>query len=272
VSWRVVARQDVRDAARSRAVWLLTALLALLFVGYAVAHGYLGESTFAAFVERLGSVVVSVVPIVAILLGYKSVAADRDDGSLFLTLSLPHSRRDVVIGNFVGRTVVLLVPTLVTLAVAGVVGAVRYGTAGALLFPWFLLVTACYGAAFVGVAVGLSVASLTDRRLTMAALGAYLFLVPFYRNLHTLVLLILHRGRAEVLTNLPDWALLFRLFQPSEAYYRLLRLGFDIEPASLYLGPEAPLYVGWWMALVILAVWALGPLALGYRRFRTGDL
>ena len=84
-------------------------------------------------------------------------------------------------------------------------------------------------------------ASLTDRRLTMAALGSYLLLVPLYRNLHTLVLLILHRGQAEVLANLPDWALLFRLLQPSEAFYRLLRLGFDVEPASRYLGPDAPL-------------------------------
>jgi ABC-2 type transport system permease protein len=272
VSWRVVARKDVRDAARSRATWLLTALLALLFVGYAFAHGALGESTFAAFVARLGSAVVTVVPIVAILLGYKSVAAERDDGSLLLTLSLPHSRKDVVIGTFLGRTIVLLVPTLLTLSVAGVVGAVRYGTDGALLFPWFLLATVLYGAAFVGLAVGLSSASLTDRRLTMAALGSYLILVPLYRNLHTLVLLILHRGQAEVLTNLPDWALLARLFQPSEAFYRLLRLGFDIEPASRYLGPDAPLYVGWWMALAVLAAWALGPIALGYRRFRAGDL
>ena len=272
MTWRVVARKDVRDAARSRAMWLLVALVTLVFVGYAFVHAYLGEATFVAFLDRLASAVAGLVPILALLLGYKSVAADRDSGSLFLTLSLPHSRRDVVVGTFVGRTVVLLVPTLAALAVAGIVGAVRYGTDGALLFPWFLFATACYGAAFVGLAVGLSTASLTDRRLTMAAVGSYLFLVPFYENFHGIVLVLLHRGRVQVLANLPDWALLFRLLQPGEAYYRLLRLGFEIEPASQYLGPEAPLYVGWWMALAILAAWALGPLALGYRRFRAGDL
>lgn len=272
MSWRTIARKNVADAARSRAAWVLTALLALLFVGYAFAHGFVGDPTFVAFLDRQAQAVVSLVPIIALLLGYKSVAADRDSGALLLILALPHSRRDVIAGTFVGRTVVLLVPTLVILTVASVVAAVRYGTDGALLFPWFLLATALYGAAFVGVAVALSAADFTDRRLTMAAVGAYLFLVSFYGSFHSLIMVLLHRGEFQVLGNLPDWALLFRLLQPGEAYYRLLRLGFDIEAASQYLAPDAPLYVGWWMGAVILLVWALGPLALGYRRFRAGDV
>jgi ABC-2 type transport system permease protein len=177
-----------------------------------------------------------------------------------------------MVGAFIGRTVVLLVPTLAALAVAGGVGALRYGTAGATLYPWFLLVTGLYGTAFVGIAVALSAADLSDRRLAMGALGAYLLLVRFYQGLFGLALLILHRGDATVFRSPPDWTLLVRLAQPSEAYYRLLRVGFDIEQAGRYLGSNAPVYVGWWMALGLLAFWTLAPLALGYRRFRIGDL
>jgi ABC-2 type transport system permease protein len=272
VTWTTIARKDVSDAARSRAVWLLAALLALVFVGYAIAHGFLAEATFPAFLERTAGITAAVVPILALVLGYKSVAADRDDGSLLLTLSLPHSRRDVMVGAFIGRTVVLLVPTLAVLAVAGGVGALRYGTAGATLYPWFLLVTGLYGTAFVGVAVALSAADFSDRRLAVAALGAYLLLVQFYQALFGFVLFVLHRGDTAVFQSPPDWTLLARLAQPSEAYYRLLRVGLDIEQAGRYLGADAPVYVGWWVALVLLAGWALAPLVLGYRRFRVDDL
>jgi ABC-2 type transport system permease protein len=177
-----------------------------------------------------------------------------------------------MVGSFVGRTVVLLVPTLAALAVAGGVGAFRYGTAGATLYPWFLLVTGLYGTAFVGIAVALSAADLSDRRLAIAALGAYLLLVQFYQSLFGFALFVLHRGDTGVFQNPPDWTLLARLAQPREAYYRLLRVGLDIEQAGRYLGADAPVYVGWWVALGLLAAWALAPLAFGYRRFRVDDL
>ncbi len=57
-----------------------------------------------------------------------------------------------------------------------------------------------------------------DRRLTLGALTAYVVLVNLYNDIHTATLLFLHRGQAQVLLNLPDWAFLYRLFQPSEAY------------------------------------------------------
>ena len=87
-----------------------------------------------------------------------------------------------------------------------------------------------------------------------------------------MILLILHRFDSQVLSNMPDWALLFRLLKPSEAYYRLLQIGFDIEQAALYVGEEAPLFLDWWVAVVILIAWCLLPLIGGYRRFEIADL
>jgi ABC-2 type transport system permease protein len=272
VSWHTLAARDVRDAGRSRITVLLTALSAVLYLGTVVVHDYIGEPSFPAFVEALAGVVAVVLPAVAILLAYKSVVDERESGALFLTLSMPHSRKDVALGTFVGRTVVTVVPTLAALAVAGVVGAVRFGTAGALWFPWFLLATALYGTAFVGIAVGLSLSTTVDRWITVGGLGSYLLLVSFWDSLHSLVLVLLHRFDLRVLRDVPDWALFFRLLQPSESYDRLLRSGFDVDLAGLYVADGAPVYVGWWAALLVLCLWILAPLAVGYRRFRTADL
>jgi hypothetical protein len=71
---------------------------------------------------------------------------------------------------------------------------------------------------------------------------------------------------------MPDWALLFRLFGPNEAYDRLLRAGFDINLAARYAANGAPVYVDWWMGIVVLVVWFAVPLVVGFHRFESADL
>jgi ABC-2 type transport system permease protein len=272
VTWRDIARRDVRDASRSRGLWVLLALLTLLSVGYAVGHSYLGDATFPAFLDGLTGLLGATLPVLAVLVGYKSVVHERTSGSLFLTLSFPHSRRDFVVGKVVGRSVVLLAPTLAALTLAGVVGAARYGTDGALLYPWFLLATALYGLAFVGLAVGLSMSTTVDRWITLGTFGGYLVLVSLWGGLHSATMLVLHRFDATVLADLPDWSLLFRLAGPGESYQRLVRAGFDVERAARYVADGAPVYVDWWAALALLMAWFAVPLALGFSRFRRADL
>ena len=270
MSWRHIARRDLHQARRSAGSWLLTCLSLVLYVGYALVHTYLGAHSFEAFVGGLSNVTAMTLPVFGLLLGYKSVVHERKSGSIFLTLSGPQSRHNLVVGTLVGRVVVLLVPTVVSIALAGVVGALRYGTQGALFYPWFVFGTALFGIAFVALAVGLSMATTADRRITLGALGGYVLLGPFWNSVHTLGLLFLHRFNLSVLSDMPAWALLVRLWAPTEAYYRILHMGFDIEQATQYVG--GPLYVDWWMGLVALLAWCTVPVVLGFHRFRTADL
>jgi ABC-2 type transport system permease protein len=272
MSWRDVAYKNVNDASRSRTVWLLTGLLSVLFVGYAVGHGYLGEESFVAFLNGLVGIVATFIPALGILLGYRSISDDREDGSLLLELSFPHSRKDLVVGTAVGRTVVLAVPTLVALTTAGVVGAVQYGTDGVLWYPWFLFATLLYGAAFVGVSIGLSMATTSDRRITFGAVGGYLLLASLWSGLVSFGIGIVHRFGVPGDVTMPDWGLLLQLAGPSESFSRLVRAGFDVDRAGQYVGEGTPLYVDWWGALLLLALWVVVPLVLGFRRFRTADL
>ena len=270
MSWRTIALADVRDAGRSRTVWLLSGLLSVLFVGYAVGHGWVGTGSFPAFVGGLAGIVGALLPVLALLLGYRSIHDARVDGSILLTLALPHSRRDLLVGTLVGRAVVLLVPTLVALALAGVVGAVQYGTESAVWYLWVLAAAALYGLAFLGVALGLSVTATTDRRVTYGAVGGYLLLVVFWQNLTAFTVSVLHRFDPSIAT--PDWSLFAQLLEPRESFRRLVAVGFDAGGAGKYLGSDAPLYVDWWAALLVLVVWFAVPVALGYHRFRDSDL
>ncbi len=125
--------------------------------------------------------------------------------------------------------------------------------------------TALYGAAFVGVAVGLSMATTADRWLTLGALGGYLVLVQLWNALVTIVVVVLHRGPpAEP----PDWSLLAGLAQPPVAFDRLLGLGGTSTPGV----SETITSLDWWLALVVLVLWTVVPLAIGYRRFVASEL
>jgi ABC-type transport system involved in multi-copper enzyme maturation permease subunit len=272
MSWRDVAYKNVNDASRSRTVWILTGLLSVLFVGYAIGHGYLGEESFVAFLDGLVGIIGTFIPALGVLLGYRSISDNRQDGSLLLELSFPHSRKDLIVGTVVGRTIVLAVPTLVALVIAGAVGMFQYGTDGALWYPWFLFVTVLYGAAFVGVSTGLSMATTSDRRITFGAVGGYLLLASLWSGLVSFGFTVIHRFGVPGNVTTPDWGLLLGLAGPTESFARLVRAGFDLNRASQYVGDGTPIYVDWWGALLLLALWIVVPLVLGFRRFRSADL
>lgn len=270
MSWREVAYKDVNDASRSRTLWLLSCLMTVLFVGYAVGHGQIGEANFTAFLGGLVGTAVVALPLLGVFLGYRSIVDGRSDGSMLLTLSLPHCRRELFAGTFAGRSAVLLVPTLVALVLAGVVGMVRYGTDGAVGFLWLLAVTMLYGLAFVAVGVALSASTTSERRITFGAVALYVLLVELWSGLVSFGVNVLHRFDPAVSS--PAWVQLLKLAQPSEAYRRLLRAGLNADIAGQYVGSDNPIYVDWWAALLLLALWTVVPLVIGYRRFSTGDL
>ncbi|WP_254763395.1 ABC transporter permease [Natrinema marinum] len=270
MSWRDVAHKDIHDASRSLTLWGLFGFLSLLFIGYAVAYAYSGDETFVGFVAGIVAIVDPVLPVLGILLGYRAISDERNDGSLLLSMSLPQSRTELLVGKALGRTIVLLVPTLLGLSIAGLYAALRYGTKGVIAYPWFLFATVLYGASFVAVAVALSASTTNDRRITLGAVGAYVLMAVLWRRLISFGVAFLHRFDLSLGT--PDWALFLQLAEPGESYARLLRAGFDIDRASRYAVDGVPMFVDWWAALVLLLIWIAVPLAAGYRRFGSSDL
>jgi ABC-type transport system involved in multi-copper enzyme maturation, permease component len=100
MSWAAIARKDAREIRDSR---LLRYLLYLVVIVYALAayvypidRDLVTTSEFAGFAT--GSVEL-IVPLTAILIGYNAVVGERATGQLALSLSLPQSRRTVLVGK-----------------------------------------------------------------------------------------------------------------------------------------------------------------------------
>lgn len=92
-----------------------------------------------------------------------------------------------------------------------------------------------------------------------------------WKDLHTAVLLILHRFDMAVTNDIPSRALFVRLTAPGESFDLLVRTGFAVSRADRYVDSGVA-YVAWPAALGLLVSWTLVFVALGFLRFKTADL
>jgi ABC-2 type transport system permease protein len=310
MSWDAVAHKDFRDAIRSRWLWGLS----LLFVGFiggipAVVYGAFGDgggSSEALFGASGGiplvglslsysGILAFIVAFIALVSSHGSLIDERESGTLKLLLSLPHSRRDVVVGKFLGRTVVVALPVLAGFLVAIVVMIATSTTVGFGTLLSQIALTVVVAAAFVAIGVGVSASSTSNRQATVSIFGLY-FLLAF---LWSLVARGFPALLSEVAKRLPGVSapealtvvklrMVIKYLNPLRAYEtlvaglyadsalaaRLVKAGFQerLVLGNALQGQDLPAYFQGWFLLLVLLAWVAGPLALGYYVFRGEDL
>lgn len=272
MSWLVVAKKDLSDAGRSRLLWVLTALFVLLVGGLAYAYTTVltgGESAESlGFVVFLQGVATFFVSIAALLVAYKSIAGERESGTINFLLGLPVRRRDVVLGKVAGRGAVLAVALLVGFAVAAVVLLVVGGTFDAAQYLLFTLLTVFYAVTFVGAAVALSSVTAESSRAAAAALGFWIF--DQFWSTAMLVVLLAVNGFSFPEPPFPGWYHALAGLGPSAAYGNAA--GYFLPPE---FAEQVQSQIGGlpeWYGLVVLLGWLAVPLVLGIVRFEQVDL
>ena len=300
MSWAVVARKEYRDAIRSMWLWLLTGLFVLFVGGMAAAYGLLLSQSGGQEVTSLGLLVFLLspasllVPIIGLVVSYKSVVGERESGSIKFLLGLPHTRADVVLGKVVGRTGVVLTSILVGFAAAALIAIGFYNDFSPVPFGLFVLLTGLYALAYISVGVGLSAAVSSTSRALGAAVG---FIVVFEMLWGTIVGLFAYGvdtllgrtiGPAVLyLSTPPDWAAALASLAPGTAFSRgvsaVLPGGGAMNSGGVQVGGsqaqqaaaaarDLAYYQEGWFGVMVLVLWVVVPLAVGYLRFRDADL
>lgn len=267
-NWRRIARQEASLLLDSQSAQHLHLLLvgAVLLAAYIYPMVGPEPYTTAHFPGFVLGALTTLVPLVGVLVGYNAVASDRESGALRLSLSLPLSRREVVLGAFVGRFGVLAAYLLAGLVAAGALVVYPFGDLELLPFLGFVLATLAFGAIWTGLGVAASLSVATKQRALALAVGLFFLFVVLWDALPTTAQFALDAvGLLD--GELPEPVLFVVDLSPGNAFQRVTA-GFVNPGASV----DGPWYRGRWVALGTFLLWIVAPLGLATRRFERSDL
>ncbi|WP_435320592.1 ABC transporter permease subunit [Haloarchaeobius sp. TZWSO28] len=271
-----IARKEVDDSVRSRLLWGIVGLVAVLTSFAAAMLQFVPgvEADALAGINGATELATLLVPIVALVAAYLAIAGERESGSVKVLLGFPPSRAEVVAGKFLGRAALVIVGVSAGYAVSGVVTLLVYGSLPVVAFAATLALTAFLGAVFVAIAVGLSALSATRSRAMTGSIAVYLVLTLFWDFVPQGTYMLVEGSSPTA--PLPGWFLLLQSLSPTGAYGSLVTAVVSSEAGvpglpALVAG-AFPFYLEPWFLLGLLAAWSAVPLLVGYRAFEKADL
>ncbi|MEF8785806.1 MAG: ABC transporter permease [Haloarculaceae archaeon] len=281
MSWAVIAKKDFQDAIRSRALWGLSALFLVLVGLFAVVYATVdvvsgGDPSALGLIFFVAGAIGTFVSVAAIVTCYKSLAGERESGSMKLMLSLPHTRWDVVLGKLVGRTAVLAVPIVIALVVGTVLGMGLLGDIAPVATVLLGIVGILFALTYAGIMVGLSATTGSTSRAAAFAIG-FLLVFEFLWDVVVLGLVFVTNGFALPTGGFPEWVFPVSQVAPSNAFVTTLSAVIPDSPAAAAgQGPDAAQVDAFfgtpWVGVVVLALWTVVPIVLGYWQFQSTDL
>lgn len=293
-TWADIARKDIEDAMRSRVILGLTAtFVAFLVMTMVSAEHLVPVETVTPDIAFAGvaSLAQLFIPGIAIVAGYLAVTGEKQSGSLKMLLTHPFTRAEIIAGKLVGRLVVTLFALLVGFAVASLLVVYLYGTPTIKTFGGFVGLGVLLGAIFVSLAVGGSALANTRGRAMALTVGPYVAMVFFWKPVAVGIYYLLTGARPTV--EVEAWYLLLLQLNPLEAYRTLSgaildrpvnavpylpledlptnTMTADLDAATRIAG-DVPFYLQEWFVVLILLMWGIIPVVIGYRRFAGSDV
>ena len=270
----ILATKELRDGLRNRWVaatilLLATLALSLVFLGSAPV-GVVKAGVLDIATASLSSLTVYLLPLIALMLAFDAFVGEAERGTLLLLLAYPVARWQVVLGKFLGHTIILALAILVGYGVVllGVSLASEGPSGDWHAFVAMMASSLVLGMAFLG--LGYLPSVLVRERATAAglAIGLWLLFVVLY-DLALLGFLMADEGQtigqgliSALLLISPTDA--YRLFNLTGSASVSLVSGMTGVASEFGFGPELPL-------LVILA-WVVLPLTTAVLIFRRKEI
>ena len=264
----ILASKEFRDRLRNR--WVLAVALVFavfsLVITYAggAQQGSVGVRSLEFTITSLVSLVIYLVPLIALLLGFDAIVGERERGSLDLLLAHPITRGELLLGKYLGLALALSLAMLAGLAAVGVVLARQFGPRALFHYTGFVGSALLMGLAFLSLAVLISVLSKDRTRASGAAIVLwFLFVLVF--DLVLLGVLVGTAGRygGELFPYL-------LLLNPSELFSILnVFSAEDVRNAYGLVSVVPPVLLRLDVLAAVMLGWIALPLAIANWRFKS---
>ncbi len=262
-----LAAKEFQDRMRSR--WTLA--VAGVFTVFALAIAYFGAAQQGAVglrgvdvtIASLVSLVIYLVPLIALMLGYDAIVGERERGSLALLLTMPITRFELLLGKYLGLAGALAASTVAGFGVVGVLLAAHAGAGAFAHYAGFMASAVALGLAFLSISVLVSVLASTRVGASGMAIVSWFAFVLVY-DLVLLALLVALGARLAAWT-----APVLLLLNPADAFRMVNIFGFA-DVARLYglAAVVPPAFASPFVQASALVAWILVPLGIATWRFR----
>ncbi len=262
-----IAGKEFWDRIRNR--WVLA--VALVFTAFALVIAYFGGAQQGAVgfrsievtIASLVSLVIYLIPLIALLLGFDAIVGERERGSLDLLLSMPITRVELLLGKYLGLAAALTFSTVAGFGLVAVVLSAQLDINALFHYFGFMFSSVLLGCAFLSLAVMLSVFAADRTQASGLAIAMWFFFVLVF-DLLLLGALVLSGGQwgGEVFPYL-------LLLNPADVF-RILNI-FSLEDVRTLYGlatvfPPALARPG--LLGAVMFAWIALPLGIAAWQFR----
>ena len=264
---RTLASKEFKDRLRNK--WVLA--VALVFTVFSLvityfggaAQGQVGPRSIEFTIASLVSLVIYLIPLIALLLGFDAVVGERERGSLDLLLSLPITRMELLLGKYLGLAAALTLSTLAGFALVAVLLYRQFSAVALFHYGGFMLSSVLLGLAFLSMAVCMSVLARERTRASGLAIALWFFFVLVF-DLLLLGALVATGGQYG-----GDLFAYLLLLNPADVF-RILNV-FSLDDVRTLYGLTSvvpPALARPWLMGLVMVAWIAGPLALARWRFK----
>lgn len=264
---RVIAGKEFRDRIRNR--WVLA--VALIFSLFALAIAYFGSAQQGAVgfrgidvtIASLVSLVIYLVPLIALILGYDAIVGEKERGSLELLLAMPITRFEILLGKFAGLSAALASSTVLGFGAGLLLLTAQLSTRDVYHYLGFVGSAILMGMAFLSLSLLVSVLAFDRVRASGVAIGLWFFFVLIF-DLLLMGLLVLSQG---ALGSNVFGALL--MLNPADVF-RLLNIFSSEQVQTMYgLATVMPQHLTDPALLVaVMLGWIVAPFVVAHWRFK----
>ncbi|MBR9651397.1 ABC transporter permease [Thalassovita aquimarina] len=268
---RILATALLEFAIARRNRWVIVSVAMMMLFSLvlsaagAAPAGQMAVDPLSVTVASLISLAVYLVPLIALLISFDTIAGESERGTLALSLTYPLARTELLFGKLVAQLGVVTIAVFAGYAVAAVAAFASGGAEAAQGLPalWRLVWTSVLlGAVFLSLGHAMSCLARRPSGAAAMAIGLWLVAIVLY-DLGLLAAIVADDG-GTFTTDVFPWAL---VLNPADAF-RIFNLAASgaVDAASGLSGAASSIAV--WKPLAAILIWPLAAALLARLSFQ----
>jgi len=271
-----IAKKEFTDNIRNKWIIVLTIIFVLLIIVFSyVAGAGLDGSLGNMELTVMGLLMISplLIPLIAIILGFATIAGEAESGALYVVLSYPVRRIEVLLGKFFGLGLVITVSIFIGFGFGGVIIAATVGPESWAGYIGFILLSIFLGLIYLILSICIS--AYCKRRSRAIAGG--IILIFWGMIFGTILMAIMYASGYEIndimTGNIPDWFFNAVVFSPGDLHQTAAMRAFGINSVDMMgFSVTIPEFLSMNLLLVVHLIWFIVPLFLAYFFFKRRDI